>query len=126
MDRLQILIVDDYPGALYLRRRIMTDAGYEVIEATTGEEALQLAARHLPALVLLDVNLPDISGTEVCERLKQDPRTAKIPVIQITAAWLSNEARERGLSSGADAYLIEPVDDATLIKSVVSLVESET
>ena len=80
----------------------------------------------IPALVLLDVNLSDISGTEVCERLKQDPRTAKIPVIQITGAWLSNEARERGLASGADAYLIEPVDDTTLIKSVVSLIESTT
>jgi CheY-like chemotaxis protein len=123
MDRLQILIVDDYPGALYLRRRIMMDAGYEVIEATTGEEALQLARRHLPALVLLDVNLPDISGTEVCEQLKKDPRTASIPVIQITGAWLSNEARARGLASGADAYLIEPIDDAMLIKSVVALIE---
>src|SRR4029079_16042765 len=95
-----------------------------VIEATNGEEALQMAMRHLPALVLLDVNLPDISGTEVCAQLKKDPRTAKIPVIQITGAWLSHEARERGIASGADAYLIEPVDDATLIKSVVSLIQS--
>ncbi len=126
MDRRQILIVDDYPGALYLRARILGDAGYEILEATNGEDALRMVAKHHPALVLLDVNLPDISGTEVCERMKSEPSTAGIPVIQITGAWISNEARARGLASGADAYLIEPVDDATLIKSVVSLIEPAT
>ena len=126
MDRRQILIVDDYPGALYMRGRILSDAGYEVLEASTGEQALRLAAHYSPALILLDVNLPDISGTEVCERLKKDPATAAIPVIQITAAWLSEESRRRGLASGAAAYLVEPVDDVTLIKSVVLLVESAT
>ena len=98
MDRRQILIVDDYPGALYLRARILGDAGYEVLEATNGEDALRMVAKHHPALVLLDVNLPDISGTEVCERLKGEPATAGIPVIQITGAWISNEARQRGLT----------------------------
>jgi CheY-like chemotaxis protein len=124
MDRRQILIVDDYPGALYLRSRILSEAGYEVIEATNGEDALRLAAQHRPALVLLDVNLPDISGPEVCERLKRDPVTASIPVIQITGAWLSTEDRQRGMASGADAYLVEPIDEVTLIKSVVSVIES--
>jgi CheY-like chemotaxis protein len=72
MDRRQILIVDDYPGALYMRSRVLSDAGYEVIEATRGEDALRIVTEIRPALVLLDVNLPDISGTEVCERLKRD------------------------------------------------------
>jgi len=126
MDRRQILIVDDYPGARYLRSRILSEAGYEVIEAATGDEALRIAAAVRPALVLLDVNLPDISGVEVCERLKRDPTTAGIPVIQITGAWLSNEARNRGLASGAQAYLTEPVDDVTLLRAVVSVIESAT
>ena len=65
MDHRPLLIVDDYPGARYLRSRILNDAGYEVIEASTGEEALRLARERLPALVLLDVNLPDISGTHL-------------------------------------------------------------
>jgi CheY-like chemotaxis protein len=124
MDRRQILIVDDYPGALYLRGRILSEAGYEVLEATNGEDALRLAAQHRPSLVLLDVNLPDISGPEVCERLKRDPATASIPVIQITGAWLSERDRQQGMASGADAYLIEPIDDVALLKSVVSLIES--
>ena len=126
MDRRQILIVDDYPGARYLRSRILSEAGYEVVEAATGDEALRIAAAIHPALVLLDVNLPDISGVEVCERLKRDPTTAGIPVIQITGAWLSNEARNRGLASGAQAYLTEPVDDVTLLRAVVSVIESAT
>jgi CheY-like chemotaxis protein len=126
MDRHQILIVDDYPGARYLRSRILSEAGYEVIEAATGDEALRIATAIHPSLILLDVNLPDISGVEVCEQLKRDPATANIPVIQITGAWLTNEARDRGLASGAQAYLIEPVDDVTLLRHVVSVIESAT
>ena len=126
MDRHQILIVDDYPGARYLRSRILSEAGYEVIEASTGDDALRIAASVHPALVLLDVNLPDISGVEVCERLKSDPATADIPVIQITGAWLTSEARDRGLASGAEVYLTEPVDDVTLLRHVVSVIESAT
>ena len=124
MERRQILIVDDYAGARYLRSRILSDAGYEVVEATSGEEALRAVAHLHPALILLDVNLPDISGTEVCRRLKEDPDTAGIPVIQITGAWLSEDARQRGMASGADAYLTEPVDEVTLLKEVVNLIEA--
>ena len=125
-ERRQILIVDDYPGARYLRSRILSEAGYEVIEASTGTEALKLAQTLRPALILLDVNLPDISGFEVCEQLKQDPATAHIPVVQITGAWLSEDARQQGMASGANAYLVEPVDDVTLLRSVVMLIESLT
>ena len=126
MERRQVLIVDDYPGARYLRSRKLSDAGYEVLEASNGAEGLELARAAKPSLILLDVNLPDISGLEVCERLKQDPTTSSIPVIQITGAWLSEDARQRGLASGANLYLVEPVDDATLIRSVVMLIESPT
>lgn len=126
MERRQILIVDDYPGARYLRSRILNEAGYEVLEASNGTEALALARSSSPSLILLDVNLPDISGLEVCEELKRDPSTASIPVIQITGAWLSEEARRRGMASGANAYLVEPVDAGTLLRNVISLIESPT
>jgi CheY-like chemotaxis protein len=126
MDRRQILIVDDYPGARYLRSRILSDAGYEVLEASGGEEALRIAADRRPALVLLDVNLPDLSGPEVCRRLKGDPATAGIPVIQITGAWMSEDARQEGLASGADAYLTEPIDEVTLLREVVNQIEARS
>lgn len=118
--------MDDYPGARYLRSRVLSDGGYEVLEASTGAEALNIARTLLPSLILLDVNLPDISGFEVCEQLKKDPATTAIPVIHITGAWLSEQDRQRGLASGADAYLVEPVDDATLLRNVVMLIESVT
>lgn len=126
MDRRPILIVDDYAGARYLRSRILNDAGYEVIEAATGEEAARLARELLPALILLDVNLPDISGTEVCRRLKSDLSTARIPIIQITGAWLSEADRQQGLASGAERYLTEPVDEVTLLREVVTLLDAES
>ena len=126
MARRQVLIVDDYPGARYLRSRILSEAGYEVLEAGNGSEALDLARAIAPVLILLDVNLPDISGLEVCEALKRDPVTAGIPIIMITGAWLSQKDRQQGLASGADAYLVEPVDDVTLLRSVVNLIESPT
>jgi CheY-like chemotaxis protein len=126
MERRQVLIVDDYPGARYLRSRILSEAGYEVLEAGNGAEALAIARSARPSLILLDVNLPDISGFEVCTRLKEDPATASIPVIQITGAWLSEKDRQEGLASGADAYLVEPVDDLTLLRNVFTLIESPT
>ena len=123
MDRRPILIVDDYAGARYLRSRILSDGGYEVLEAATAEEALRLIAATRPSLIVLDVNLPDLSGMEVCRRLKQDPATAAIPVILITAAWMSEQARLEGIASGANRYLVEPVDDALLLREVVMLLE---
>ena len=126
METRQVLIVDDYPGARYLRSRILSEAGYEVVEASSGNEALAIARTVVPSLILLDVNLPDISGFEVCEELKSDPATASIPIIQITGAWLSEDARRQGMASGADTYLVEPVDDVTLLRSVVMLIETPT
>ena len=89
-------------------------------------DALTIARTLRPSLILLDVNLPDISGFDVCERLKEDPATASIPIIQITGAWLSEEARQQGMASGANAYLVEPVDDVALLRQVVMLIESPT
>jgi CheY-like chemotaxis protein len=123
MERKTILIVDDYAGARYLRSRILSEAGYETLEAGHGEEGLRVAAERLPDLILLDINLPDISGNEVCRRLKENPATAGIRVIQITGAWMSDQNRKDGMASGADAYLTEPVDDITLLRNVVNILE---
>lgn len=126
MERRQVLIVDDYPGARYLWSRILSDAGYEVIEASSGTDALRIAAQTRPALVLLDVNLPDISGIEVCEQLKRNPATAQTRVVLITAASMADGDRGRGMASGADVFLEAPVDDVTLIRTVTTLVTEET
>ncbi len=80
-----ILNVDDYTPGRYARTKVLQQAGYMVREATTGKEALQLAFEHSPSLILLDVNLPDMSGFDVCKRLKSDPNTFASTIVHISA-----------------------------------------
>src|SRR5215510_1598266 len=113
-----ILNVDDFEAGLYAKSRALRRAGFEVYEAMTGEAALRLAHEIKPQLVLLDVNLPDVSGLEVCRRMKTDPSTKSIPVIQTSATFTEHRDRVRGLEGGADAYLTEPIEADELIANV--------
>lgn len=113
-----ILNVDDNSGSLYAKTRVLRHAGFTVLEAQTGMEALTRAQAARPALVLLDVHLPDISGLEVCRRLKSAPTTARLFVLQISASFVEATDKVRGLDGGADGYLIEPVPPEELIATV--------
>ncbi len=117
-----ILVVDDRPANRYAIVHALTRSGFHVIEAASGREALELA-KQVPAAILLDVKLPDILGYEVCRRLKSNPRTNHIPVLQLSAAFVDNESRVYALESGADAYLTQPVEPNVLIATVRSLVK---
>jgi signal transduction histidine kinase len=117
---LKILSVDDNDAIRYSFTRYLRDGGYEVIEARTGSEALQLA-RSNPALITLDINLPDMNGYEICRRLKDDPATRDIPILHISASCVESGDRVRGLEGGADAYLSEPVDRFELLATVKAL-----
>ena len=116
-----ILNVDDDEANLYAKTRILQRAGYQVVEAGTGTAALELVKASRPQLVLLDVKLPDISGLEVCQRIKEDPATAHIMVLQISASHITIPERVRGLERGADTYLIEPVESTELLATVQAL-----
>jgi PAS domain S-box-containing protein len=94
--------------------------GFEVLEASTGREALQLMDRR-PDLVVLDVKLPDISGYEVCRQIKSTEATARVPVLHLSAALVTIEARVTGLEGGADGYLVQPVDPEELIATIGAL-----
>jgi PAS domain S-box-containing protein len=118
LPKIKILNVDDYEPGLYAKSRALKLANFEVIEATTGEEALRKTEELKPHLVLLDVRLPDLNGIEVCHRLKTNPTTSSIPVIQTSATFLESHDRIRGLDGGADAYLTEPVEADELIANV--------
>ena len=127
--RSTILNVNDSPAARYLVTRILRTAGWNVAETGSGTEALELAARERPALVVLDIRLPDISGYEVCRRLKADPATSSISVIQTSATFVTSEGKARGHDSGADAYLSQPFESVELVAMVRSLLrlrESES
>jgi two-component system, NtrC family, sensor kinase len=121
-DQRTILVVDDRPANRYSIVHALTRSGFAVIEAESGREALELA-KQVPAAILLDVKLPDILGYEVCRRLKSNPRTSHIPVLQLSAAFVDNESRVYALESGADAYLTQPVEPNVLIATVKSLVK---
>jgi signal transduction histidine kinase len=115
-----VLTVDDNDAIRYSLTRYLRDGGYHVIEARTGAEALNLA-RHNPALITLDINLPDLDGFEVCRRLKEDPATCEIPVLHISASCVDSVHKVRGLEGGADAYLSEPIDRQELLATVKAL-----
>ena len=115
--RKRILNVDDNDGGRYAVTRILTLAGFDVLEAATGMDALRLVEER-PDIVILDVNLPDISGFEVCKRIKANPSTARIPVVHLSAIHVEREARVEGLEGGADGYLVHPVDPSELMATV--------
>jgi PAS domain S-box-containing protein len=110
----RILVVDDNTIGRYTTSRILKYAGFEVMEAASGEEALEMAQQS-PDLILLDVNLPDMSGFEVCQRIKSHQQTCDIPVIHLTAQEVKSEAVVAGLEGGADGYLIQPIKSRELI-----------
>ena len=116
-----ILNVDDSDGARYAKSRILTRAGFNVIEASNGGDALLRAAKDRPALILLDVKLPDINGLEVCRRLKDNPDTNTILVLQTSASFIGTADKIRALDGGADNYLVEPIEPDELIANVNAL-----
>lgn len=115
-----VLNVDDYPPGRYGRTKVLRQAGFTVHEAATGAQALALVSQR-PDLVLLDVNLPDIDGIQVCRRIKDNPDTAGTLVLHMSASSLLPKDQVAGLEGGADGYLTEPVEPAVLIATVKAL-----
>lgn len=113
----RVLIVEDNEKNMKLFRDILQAMGYNPLEASSGEQALALAAENPPALVLMDIQLPDIDGSEALKRLRSDERTAGIPVLALTAQAMQGD-RERFLDAGFDGYLSKPVDVDELIAAV--------
>lgn len=116
----RLLIADDREENRYVLGRVLRGAGYECAEAGTGARALEIA-ETLPDLIILDVRLPDMSGYDVCQRVKANPRTATIPVLQISASFVAPEDRVRALDAGADGYLTHPIDRMVLVATVRAL-----
>jgi two-component system, cell cycle response regulator DivK len=113
----QVLVVEDNVMNMKLLRDVLLATGYRTLEATTGGEAIQLAAEHAPDLVLMDVHLPDIDGVHTLRRLRADERTAAIPVLAVTAQAMHGD-RERLLAAGFDGYISKPVNIRELVGTV--------
>lgn len=120
---IKILVVDDNPGTRYSTARILKSAGWNVIEAGTGTEALALAKPDVD-LVVLDINLPDIDGYTVCRMIRERESTARIPILHLSASFVTSESKVTGLEAGADGYLTHPVEPPVLVATVRSCLRS--
>ena len=113
----RVLVVEDNEKNMKLFRDLLQAIGYTPLEANTGEDAIEVALAEQPALVLMDVQLPGIDGVEALTRLREDERTAAIPVLALTAQAMSGD-RERFLEAGFDGYLSKPIDVGELLRTV--------
>lgn len=125
MENIVVLNVDDNTGARHAKTRLLLNAGFRVEEAADGATALSMVDALLPALVVLDVKLPDMSGHEVCRRIKAGAGTGHVVVLQTSAALLSSDDTERGMESGADFYLAAPFEPMDLINTVRTLLHAQ-
>lgn len=116
-----ILNVDDQEPGRYAKRRILERAGYVVVDACSGADTLRLLEEVHPALVLLDVRMPDMSGIDVCRRIKSLPEHADTMVLHVSASKVTGDDRAKGFEVGSDGYLVEPVEQEELLASVRAL-----
>jgi two-component system, cell cycle response regulator DivK len=118
---MSVLLVEDNEKNMKLLRDVLTAKGYRVLEATTGEQAVELTRVEEPQLILMDVQLPGIDGVEALRRVRADDRTTRIPVLALTAQAMEGD-RERFLAAGFDGYLSKPVDIVELLATVAAYV----
>jgi CheY-like chemotaxis protein len=111
-----VLIVEDHPTMRDAMRLVLEEGGYDVEEASDGEAGIAMARERAPDVVLLDLNIPVVSGAEVLEALKGEPSTAHVQVVIVTAT--GEEGRRRAISQGADGYITKPFSPLALLKIV--------
>ena len=117
----RLLIVDDNTATRYALRRRMERQGFRVSEAGTGTDGLAMIEAQIPDALILDVNLPDMSGFDIVRQLRAAPRTALLPVVHVSAASIQTGDIVTGLEAGADAYLVHPVDPDVLLATLRTL-----
>ena len=120
MSSARVLIVEDNPLNLKLVRDVLLNAGFDVIEARTGEDGVARAQDSRPDVILMDLQLPGVDGTQALRLIKADPATAAIPVVALTAFAMS-EDRDRALRNGFDGYLSKPISVRDLPHQIAEL-----
>jgi DNA-binding response OmpR family regulator len=119
-DQPRVLVVDDTPANIRLLDAVLRPRGFDIVTASSGQEALDAIAMQPPDVVLLDVQMPGMNGYEVCRRVREDPQHAALPIIMVTASL--SEERALALEAGADDFVVRPFDQAELVARVRSLV----
>lgn len=116
----KVLIIEDDPSFLRAVSHIIEKEGYSVITASNGMTGLRMATESKPDLLILDVMLPGLDGFEICNRLRNEAQTAKLPIIMLSAKGQETD-KTTGLKVGANEYLTKPIDRALLLEKVTSL-----
>jgi len=116
----KVLIVEDNPLNMRLIEMILKANSYTLLKATDGEEALDIATRERPDLVLMDIRLPKVSGLEVARRLKENPAFSHIPIIALTAHAMKGD-KEKAIEAGCDSYLSKPINTRELPRLVADM-----
>jgi DNA-binding response OmpR family regulator len=109
VSKVKIVLIDDEPDTIELMKAFLELYEFEVIGVTTGADGMQAINEHHPALLILDLMLPDIDGYELCETLRTQPETANLPIVMVTARTSWAEQR-RGFQAGCDRYIRKPID----------------
>ncbi len=113
----KILVIEDNENNMYLIRFILKKHSYEVVEAITGKEGMELSIKERPDLILLDIQLPDMDGFEVTKKLRESEANGEIPIIAITSFAMAGD-KERILGSGCNGYIEKPLDLETFITEI--------
>jgi two-component system cell cycle response regulator DivK len=116
-----ILYVEDNEYNLKIVRQLLSRTSYKLIEATDGEQGVATALRDIPDLILMDIQLPKLSGLDATRRLRTDPKTAHVPIVVITSFALSGDS-EKAKEAGASAYLAKPYSPRELLQMIRTLV----
>lgn len=119
----RILLVEDQPLNRELVADLLRAAGYTVVESVSAEEGIEVARREPPDLVLLDIRLPGMDGFEAIRRLREDPRTAGIPVVALTAQAMKGD-QDQARAAGFAAYISKPINTRTLVEQVAGILGS--
>ena len=121
----RVLVVDDEPHLLEAISRLLRMANYEVLQAPRAHTALELAKAQRPDLVLLDVVMPGMDGTEVCRQIKTNPHLVDTHVVLFSGIMTDSDAQSRGLEAGADGYIARPVSNRELLSRLEALLRTQ-
>jgi two-component system, cell cycle response regulator DivK len=118
------LIIEDQPDNMILICRLLEKAGYQTLQAVTGMQGFDMALKEKPDFIILDIQLPDIEGTEVLRRIRNSETGATVPVIAMTSYAMSGD-REKLLAAGCDGYIEKPIDPIRVISQIRSIIGEE-
>lgn len=126
MAKYKILAVDDEPSVLALLEKRLVSAGYEVLTASSGKDALEMARKEKPSLIILDILMPDMDGSELAAILHQDPQLNSIPILFLTCLYTKREEQKEGHEIGHNFFLAKPYDPKELLDEIQSLLKTRT